>query len=1069
MSSLIVGTFNAHSLVAEGRIEELERHLLVNGIDICLIQETFLSPKHVTDMNEFVLFRTDRRTRGGGTAIAVRKGLDGRVVPIESLAQLKHIEATAVMIKLERGKKLFCLSVYNPRRVATMDNEVRRMFEKLCFHRPENLFILGGDCNAHNTTWNSSRTTMCGRRLWDFVEGEQTAYNTRLLASRQPSRPVSGSYIDLFLISASIQLMEPSQSVNILPSHHVFGDHDLVVLKCTTEMELENDLDEEEGRFRLLRRGVRFINPKIFKSEMITGGDSFSPRELTRLAERNLSTSELDLITEAFSSLILSAMEASMARSVSKRPTVFIPAGIRPLLEEKRSLVRVLFLLYRAVPRDEQRIRELRRDIKSLKMQITRVWAEFNWETEKKKLDRINCAKPEDFFRELNSIYNLRSKGSGHEESFILVDTEANRRLARSTTPVALSDNKFLITGADVDCVLRNSLEDTFNPSDCNVIRSSSAAPKIVFGNGVSALNIGDEDERFMTMEDLNNLISRISNKQSSGPDGIPNCVIKLLPRVSRSFLLIILNTCINLGRVPDLWKISSVVFIKKNRSIRNNPSNYRPISMLCNFSKLLEAFFTDKLEAEIEKKSLISKNQFGFRKGKSTVHAIGSLVNSIQQQRVNGLTVGVIFVDLTKAFDSVDHGLLLGKMRALQINPNIVDFFLDFLTGRTFISKRDADSALTVGDISLLPGHAIGRGVLQGSISGPVLFTLFIDEVLRRVAGSTAYADDLAILTVGEELTWLQDEMQKKMWLLEDIIGSHRLTINMDKTKIVLFRDALTNSEGNEVRNFTIRGRGTEGANGMLTFGIKIEVVASYNYLGVVLDTFLTFHAHVEKAIALANKSIGALSKVLRLQGLDLRKKVWLYKTVIRPILCYGCPAWIMIPSRDMRKILQVEYRTVRAMCGLARRPNGWYYSYRSRLIEARMEGIDYHIIKLVKRYLTKLSGSDCATADYSKPNWHRALRMLQGGCITQDSFAYADSLGIVQRNDLNVFYSLTGNCFSMRIDLAEALSPSIERQRNYCRVPTEYDIKISSQNLDTPWSSWICPSSLLAHYIND
>lgn len=115
MSSLVIGTFNAQSLVAGGRIEELERHLSLNGIDICLLQETFFLPKHICEMHDFVIFRTDRKSHGGGTAIAVRKGIEARDVPIQALAQLRHTEATAVVIKLERGKRLFCISVYIPR------------------------------------------------------------------------------------------------------------------------------------------------------------------------------------------------------------------------------------------------------------------------------------------------------------------------------------------------------------------------------------------------------------------------------------------------------------------------------------------------------------------------------------------------------------------------------------------------------------------------------------------------------------------------------------------------------------------------------------------------------------------------------------------------------------------------------------------------------------------------------------------------------------------------------------------------------------------------------------------
>lgn len=158
-----------------------------------------------------------------------------------------------------------------------------------------------------------------------------------------------------------------------------------------------------------------------------------------------------------------------------------------------------------------------------------------------------------------------------------------------------------------------------------------------------------------------------------------------------------------------------------------------------------------------------------------------------------------------------------------------------------------------------------------------------------------------------------------RKMDRLDDVITSIRLTINFDKTKFVLFRDAIELNDPVAVRHCIrdcgLHGRSRQLPNGRIIFGEKVEAVDSFNYLGVVLDKFLKFHAHVEKSIRLANKTIGALSKVLRLQGLDVKKKVWVYKVAVRPILYYGCPTWILIPPRDMEKLIQVEYKTIRAM----------------------------------------------------------------------------------------------------------------------------------------------------------
>lgn len=159
--------------------------------------------------------------------------------------------------------------------------------------------------------------------------------------------------------------------------------------------------------------------------------------------------------------------------------------------------------------------------------------------------------------------------------------------------------------------------------------------------------------------------------------------------------------------------------------------------------SKLLDAFYVKRLEVGIEEKGLISVNQFGFRNLKGTTHAVTRLVDVILESRAEGQTVSVVFVDLKKAFDSVDHRLLIERLRSLGIHQDIVDYFQSFLVGRRFVSSRlmrSADEELRGFQV-----HKVDCGVLQGSISGPVLFSLFIDSVLRGLL-VIAFADDLAL-----------------------------------------------------------------------------------------------------------------------------------------------------------------------------------------------------------------------------------------------------------------------------------------------------------------------------------
>lgn len=175
LDKLKVITLNAHSLVESGGLEEV---LIDKGIHICLLQETFYKLKNLTNMVNYRLFRDDRvGVRGGGTAIAVHKDIEALVVPIKEVAALPLLEASAVMIRLIDGRRLFCLSVYNRNKDRQVSPDLNRIFEKLCLDRDEHLYIVGGDFNAHHQEWGCRNTQTRGRELFTFVESSSPLYD----------------------------------------------------------------------------------------------------------------------------------------------------------------------------------------------------------------------------------------------------------------------------------------------------------------------------------------------------------------------------------------------------------------------------------------------------------------------------------------------------------------------------------------------------------------------------------------------------------------------------------------------------------------------------------------------------------------------------------------------------------------------------------------------------------------------------------------------------------------------------------------------------------------------------
>lgn len=229
-----IGSFNAQSLVGRGRIEELESLMMANEIKMCLLQETFLKANHRHEMRNYNLIRSDRiNTRGGGTGIAIHKSIFYKIIPINHLAQLRVLEATAIQVSGDSGCKLYVISIYNRNGNRRISGELRRVFEVLHLGSNENNFIIGGDFNASHSSWGSPNATVRGRELRGFIDVTSPLYSIRILTSVTPSRPLTNASLDLFLVRRSNFLSPHSadEEVNILPLVNTsFSDHQMVIL-----------------------------------------------------------------------------------------------------------------------------------------------------------------------------------------------------------------------------------------------------------------------------------------------------------------------------------------------------------------------------------------------------------------------------------------------------------------------------------------------------------------------------------------------------------------------------------------------------------------------------------------------------------------------------------------------------------------------------------------------------------------------------------------------------------------------------------------------------------------------
>ena len=287
----------------------------------------------------------------------------------------------------------------------------------------------------------------------------------------------------------------------------------------------------------------------------------------------------------------------------------------------------------------------------------------------------------------------------------------------------------------------------------------------------------------------------QMKSTKATGLDGISARLLKdAAPEVSESISYII-NLTISTSTIPSEWKTAKVTPIYKSGD-KSDPNNYRPISVLPLISKVMERAIQSQLIAFLNKHNLLSINQSGFRKKHSTETAAVYFVDHILEQMDRQMMTGSIFIDLRKAFDLVDHQCLLHKLEHYGIRDKSLKWFENYLTTRLQSVKHNQDISSNL---------AIGHGVPQGSILGPILFVIYINDLPQCLMKSAIgmYADDTVIYFSATSPGLIKQVLQNDLNYVEQWLQENKLVLNQSKTKWMLFgtRQKLEHSSDIEIQ----------------------------------------------------------------------------------------------------------------------------------------------------------------------------------------------------------------------------------------------------------------------------
>ena len=350
-----------------------------------------------------------------------------------------------------------------------------------------------------------------------------------------------------------------------------------------------------------------------------------------------------------------------------------------------------------------------------------------------------------------------------------------------------------------------------------------------------------------------------------------------------------IFNLSIRKGTFPEVFKSAKVTPVFKKGS-HQDVNNYRPISILPVLSKIIERHVTLHFRKFLEDNNLLHNTQSGFRNNHSCETALVSLMDDWLSAMNNQNVVGTVMLDLSKAFDMVNHVLLLQKLQLYHCSSISLKWFQSYLQNR--------HQQVSVSGTLSSP-QSITAGVPQGSVLGPLLFLLYINDLpLHIPQTSTAmFADDTTLHTVGKNLQEINENLQDSLNAVSEWCTSNSMVLNCSKTKSMLIS---ASNKQPLTENFSLT-----------LLNEDLQITSTEKLLGVTLDHNLNFKSHIDHIIKKCNSLLFLLMRIKCF--LDLKTRILFFNAYILPHLDYCITVWGNSTHQQLDQLLKFQKRAAR------------------------------------------------------------------------------------------------------------------------------------------------------------
>lgn len=401
------------------------------------------------------------------------------------------------------------------------------------------------------------------------------------------------------------------------------------------------------------------------------------------------------------------------------------------------------------------------------------------------------------------------------------------------------------------------------------------------------------------TPKELANTIKNLKNGKAPGPDTIGNNLIKNLPRKAQIQLLQITNACITLQHFPQSWKHAHVIVLPKVGKDLSLPQSYRPISLLPALGKVVEKIILSRILKVINEQESLPPEQFGFRPGHNTTLAVAKVAQDASMAFNAQESTFLVLLDIEKAFDKVWHKGLIHKIQLTHNFPShLTSLISSYLSNRSFAIK-----ILN----TLSQPKPIKAGVPQGSVLSPTLFNLYIADIPKTPKTRIMmYADDTALYTSAYFAEDARAALKSHLELLMPYLSKWKIKLNASKTELL----TLTRKRTNNIMEPPLTIENT-----------IITPQTTAKYLGIVLDKTLRGYPQVAYTLQKAHTAEKKLYPLMKPHSfLSPENRIQIYKSIIRPTLLYGAPAWNFICTTQKNKIQRFQNKALKTALSLPR-----------------------------------------------------------------------------------------------------------------------------------------------------